>query len=144
MQREARNRKKRHFGALCARLCALHVQDQLENLTNCPLLIATHSDFYASTLKNARGSQKLQKEGFWRASREIARAARAGSKNKPRHPDGLFKPVRMVPSDLKSSQIWCHFIPENRTNGGDPPVLFPLRTRLKKGTSSLRSEVNKL
>ena len=28
-------------------------------------------------------------------------------------------------------------------NGGDPPVLFPLRTRLKKGTSSLRSEVNK-
>ena len=29
-------------------------------------------------------------------------------------------------------------------NGGDPPVLFPLRTRLKKGTSSLRSEVNKI
>ena len=28
-------------------------------------------------------------------------------------------------------------------NGGDPPVLFPLRTRLKKGTSSLRSEVKK-
>ena len=54
MQGEARNRKKTHFGALHARLCALRAQDQLENLTNCPLLIATHSDFYASTLKNAR------------------------------------------------------------------------------------------
>ena len=64
---------------LCARLCALHSQDQLENLTNCTLLIATHSDFYASTLKSARGSQKLQKEAFWRASRAIVRAARAGS-----------------------------------------------------------------
>ena len=64
---------------LCTRLCALHSQDQLENLTNCTLLIATHSDFYASTLKNARGSQKLQKEAFWRASRAIVRAARAGS-----------------------------------------------------------------
>ena len=72
MQGEARNCKKRRFGALRA-------QDQLENLTNCPLLIATHSDFYASTLKNTGGSQKLQKEAFWRASHAIVRAARAGS-----------------------------------------------------------------
>ena len=64
---------------LCARLCALHSQDQLENLTNCTLLIATHSDFYASTLKNARGSQKLRKEPFWRALRAFVRAARAES-----------------------------------------------------------------
>ena len=64
MQGEAKNCKKRRFGALRARLCALHAQDQLENLTNCPQLIATHSDFYASTLKNARGSQKLQKMRF--------------------------------------------------------------------------------
>ena len=79
MQGEARNREKRRFGALRARLCALRAQDQLENLTNCPLLIATHSDFYASTLKNARGSQKSRKETFWRASRAIARAACARS-----------------------------------------------------------------
>ena len=54
--RGSQKSRKRHFGALRARLCALHAQDQLDNLTNCPLLIATHSDFYASTLKNARGS----------------------------------------------------------------------------------------
>ena len=79
IQGEARNCEKCRFGALRARLCALRAQDQLENLTNCPLLIATHSDFYASTLKNARGSQKSRKEAFWRASRAIVRAARAGS-----------------------------------------------------------------
>ena len=79
MKGEARNREKRQFGALLARLCALRAQDQLENLTNCPLLIATHSDFYASTLKNARGSQKSRKEAFWRALRAIVRTARAGS-----------------------------------------------------------------
>ena len=60
-------------------LCALRAQDQLENLTNCPLLIATHSDFDASTLKNARGSQKLGKEAFWQASRAIVCASCAGS-----------------------------------------------------------------
>ena len=79
MQGEARNRKKRCFGTLHTRLCELRAQDQLENLSNCPLLIDTHSDFYASTLKNAKGSQKLQKEVFLRASRAIVRAARAGS-----------------------------------------------------------------
>ena len=36
-----------------------------------------------------------------------------------------------------------HFFLALFPNGGDPPVLFPLRTRLKKGTSSLRSEVKK-
>ena len=56
MQGEARNREKKHFSALRAPLCAQWAQDQLENFTNCPLLIATHNDFYASTLKNARGS----------------------------------------------------------------------------------------
>ena len=79
MQGEARNRKNKHFGALRARLCALRAQDQLENLTNCPLLIATHSYFYASTLTNARGSQKLRKEAFWHALRATVRAALAGS-----------------------------------------------------------------
>ena len=79
MQGEARNPKKRLFGALRARLCALRARDQLENLTNCPLLIATHGDFYASTLKNARGSQKLRKEPFWHASRAIVHAACAES-----------------------------------------------------------------
>ena len=80
MQGEARNCENRRFGALCARLCALRSQDQLENLTNCPLLIvATHSDFYASTLNNARGSQKSRKEVFWRAKRAIVRAVRTGS-----------------------------------------------------------------
>ena len=69
MQGEARNREKKHFGALRAQLCALHMQDQLENLTNCPLLIATHSNFYASTLKSARGSQKLQKKRHFGALR---------------------------------------------------------------------------
>ena len=64
MQGEARNRDKRRFGALHAQLCTLRAQDQLEKLTNCPLLIAAHSDFYASTLINARGSQKLQKEAL--------------------------------------------------------------------------------
>ena len=57
----------------------LRVQDQLENWTNYPLLIATHSDFDASTLKNARGSQKLRKEAFWHALRATVRAALAGS-----------------------------------------------------------------
>ena len=47
MQGEANNREKRRFGALRA---GLRVQ--------CPLLIATYSDFYASTLKNEKGSQK--------------------------------------------------------------------------------------
>jgi len=56
MEGEARNREKTHFGAFRARLCALRAQDQLENFTNCPPLIATHNDFNASTLKNARGS----------------------------------------------------------------------------------------
>ena len=79
MQGEARNREKGRFGALRARLCALRAQDQLENLTNCPLLIATHSYFYASTLTNAMGSQKLQKNVFGRTLRAIVRAARAGS-----------------------------------------------------------------
>ena len=79
MQGEARNCEKMRFGALRAQLCALRAQDQLENLSNCPLLIDTHSDFYASTLKNAKGSQKLQKEAFLRALRAIVRAARAGS-----------------------------------------------------------------
>ena len=78
MQGEARNCKKRRFGALPARLCALRSQDQLKNLTNCPQLIATHSDFYASTFKNARGSQKLQKEAVWRALLAIVRTARTG------------------------------------------------------------------
>ena len=63
MQGEARNCKKKRFGTLRALLCTLRAQDQLENFTNCPLLIATHSDFYASTLKNARGCQKW-KEAF--------------------------------------------------------------------------------
>ena len=80
MQGEARNCRKKHLGALRARLCALRAQDQLENLTKCSLLIATHSDFYASTLKNARRSQKLRKEAFWRASRAIVRAERTGGK----------------------------------------------------------------
>ena len=79
MQGEARNCENMRFGALRTRLCALRAQDQLENLSNCPLLIDTHSDFYASTLKNAKGSQKLQKEAFLRASRAIVRAARAES-----------------------------------------------------------------
>ena len=56
IQGEARNCKNGHFSALRARLRALSAQVQLENSTNCPLLIATHNDFYASTLKNARGS----------------------------------------------------------------------------------------
>ena len=79
IQGEARNCEKRRFGTLRARLCVLRAQDQLENLTNCPLLVATHSDFYASTLTNARGSQKLQKEAFWHALRATVRAALAGS-----------------------------------------------------------------
>ena len=66
MQGEARNGEKGCFGVLHAQLCKLRAQAQLENLTNCPLLIAKHSDFYASTLKIARGSQKLRKEAFWR------------------------------------------------------------------------------
>ena len=37
MQGEARNRDKTRFGTLCAQLCALRAQDQLENLTNCQL-----------------------------------------------------------------------------------------------------------
>ena len=56
MQGEARNCEKRRFGTLRMQLCALRSQDQLEILTNCLLLLATHSDFYASTLKNTRGS----------------------------------------------------------------------------------------
>ena len=76
MQREARNRNKRRFGTLRTRLCALRAQDQLDNLTNCPLLIATHSYFYASILTNARGSQKLQKEGVLaRLARDCAQCA---------------------------------------------------------------------
>ena len=79
MQEEARNPEKKGFGALRAQLYALRAQDQLEKLTKYPLLIATHSHFYASTLKHARGSQKSRKEAFWRASRAIVRTARAGS-----------------------------------------------------------------
>ena len=75
----ARNCYKRRYSALHAQLCTLRAQDQLENLTNCPLLIATHSDSYASTLKNPRESQKSQKEAFWPASRAIVRTAGAGS-----------------------------------------------------------------
>ena len=69
MQGEARNCEKRQFGVLHAQLCPLRMHDQLENLTNSSLLIAKHSDFYAPNLKNARGSQKLQKEAFWRTLR---------------------------------------------------------------------------
>ena len=79
MQEEARNREKRCF-ARFERACT-HCAHRigLENLTNCPLLIATHSYFYASTLTNARGSQKLRKEAFWHALRATVRAALAGS-----------------------------------------------------------------
>ena len=80
MQGEARNREERHFGALHAQLRVQCAQDRLRNGSICPLLIVTHSDFYASTLQNARGSQKLQKEAFWHASRAIVRAARARGK----------------------------------------------------------------
>ena len=75
MQGEARMQKEAFWRALRV----LRSQDQLENLTNCPLLIATHGDFYASTLKNARGSQKSRKQVFWRTSRAIAHAVRTGS-----------------------------------------------------------------
>ena len=84
MQGEAINLEKRRFGALRARLHALRAQDRLENLTNCSLLIATHSDFYASTLKNARGSQKSRKEAFWRALRAITRFARTPPQKRQR------------------------------------------------------------
>ena len=69
MQGEANNREKRCFGALRAGLRVQCARDQLRNLTNCPLLIATYSDFYASTLRNAKGSQKSRKEAVLRASR---------------------------------------------------------------------------
>ena len=62
MQDEARNHEERRIGALHAQLRAQCAQDRLRNLRNCPLLIVTHSDFHASTIQNARGSQKLQKE----------------------------------------------------------------------------------
>ena len=84
MQGEARNCEKRHFGALHAQLCPLRMHNQLENLTNSSLLIATHSDFYASTLKNARGSQKSRKEAFWRALRAITRFARTPPQKRQR------------------------------------------------------------
>ena len=77
MQGDARSCEKRRFGALRAQLCALRAQDRLENFTNYPLLNDALSDFYASTLKNARGSQKLQKEAFWHALRAIVRARRS-------------------------------------------------------------------
>ena len=79
MEGEARNRKKRRFGALRAGLRVQCARDQLRNLTNSPLLIATYSDFYTSTLKNAKGSQKSQQEAFWHASHAIVRTARTGS-----------------------------------------------------------------
>ena len=79
MQGEARYREERRFGALRARLRVQCAQDWLISWTNCSLLIATHRYFYASTLKNARGSQKLQKQGVWCHLRAIVRTARAGS-----------------------------------------------------------------
>ena len=78
MQGKVRNCEKWRFGALHVRLHVQCAQDRLGNLTKCPLLIATHSDFHASTLKNARESQKSQKDAFWRASGAIVRALRAG------------------------------------------------------------------
>ena len=63
MQGEARNCKKKHFGTLRARLCALHARDQLENLTNCLLLISTQSDFYA-TLKMQWEARNRKKKRF--------------------------------------------------------------------------------
>ena len=62
--REARNREKSHFSRLRSRLCVLRAHDLLENLTDCPLLIATRYDFYASTLKNVRGNQNSQNCAF--------------------------------------------------------------------------------
>ena len=56
MQGKPEIAEKRRFGTLHAQLYAVRMQDQLENLTNCLLLLAIHSDFYVSTLKNARGS----------------------------------------------------------------------------------------
>ena len=63
MQGEAKNCKKKRFGALCAWLCALHARDQLENLTNCLLLISTQSDFYA-TLKMQWEARNRKKKRF--------------------------------------------------------------------------------
>ena len=63
MQGKARNPEKRRLGALRARLCALCAQDQLENLTNCLLLISTHSDFYA-TLKMQGEARNRKKKRF--------------------------------------------------------------------------------
>ena len=41
MHGKARNRDERRYSALHAQFCTLRPQDQLENLTNSPLLIAT-------------------------------------------------------------------------------------------------------
>ena len=132
MQGEARNCKNRRFGALRAQLCALRAQDQLENLTNCPLLLATHSDFYASTLKNSRGSQKLRKQAFLCASRAIARAARALSQNKPR------RYRRLTQTDLQSNfrrpaTIFTTNCPKHRFERRRPPRCLPSPKGAQKG-----------
>ena len=132
MQGEARNREKGSFGALRAQLCALRAQDQLENLTNCPLLIATHSDFYASTLKNARGSQKSRKETFWRASRAIARAACARSGCKTIR-TGVLNRRTFGPSFVALRQFVLPLLPCTISERRRPPGALPSPNPPQKG-----------
>ena len=72
----ARNCYKRRYSALHAQLCTLRAQDQLENLTNCPLLIATHSDLCFNPLK-CKGKPEIAKRGILaRFARDCAHCTR--------------------------------------------------------------------
>ena len=142
MQGEARNRKKRCFGALQARLHVQCTQDQLRNLTNCPLLIATHTDCYASTLKNARGSQKSRKEAFWHTSRAFVRAAHATSRKKPRQYRGLGK-TDLWSKFRRSITISSTKCPKHRFERRRPPRCFPSPNMAQKGNLRARQKPNK-
>ena len=89
-----------------------------------------------------KGKSEINKTTeFARFARSCARCARA-----------IVLPIIAVPASwadgpsVRVSSLcdnsFYHFRGATFPNGGDPPVLFPIRTPPKKGTSSLRSEVN--
>ena len=133
MQGEARNREKRRFGALRARLCALRAQDQLKIWPIVLYLLLHIVTFMLQPLK-MQGEARNCGNGHLCALRARLRALRAHD-----HAAELVVPASWTdrPS-VRVSSLWdnlfYHFCLAPFLNGGDPTVLFPLRTRLKKET----------
>ena len=135
----ARNVKLAHVTAIFAPASGPIYVKILQTIHNLMLNIVY---FMLSPSKVQGEAINSQKTPFWALCARL-RALRARD-----HAAELVVPAfRTDGPSVRVSSLWdnsfYHFLGAPFLNGGDPPVLFPLRTCLKKGTSSFRSEVNK-